>query len=227
MIYGYCRVSTQAQNIERQVRNILAVFPDAEIIREVYTGTTFQGRDKLEKLLKKVRRDDTIVFDSVSRMSRSAEEGFALYQVLFNKGVHLVFLKEPHINTNTYRKALAAKVELTGDKVDFILQGVNQYLMELAKEQIHIAFEQSQKEVDDLRQRTREGMETAKMNGKQIGQKAGAKLHVKKADAAKKAIQRYSKDFGGSLPDKDVMKLAGISPNTFYKYKAELKTEKE
>ena len=223
MIYGYCRVSTQSQNIERQVRNILAVFPDAEIIREVYTGTTFQGRDKLEKLLKKVRRDDTIVFDSVSRMSRSAEEGFCLYQVLFNKGVHLVFLKEPHINTDTYRKALAAKVELTGDKVDYILVGVNQYLMELAKEQIRIAFEQSQKEVDDLRQRTREGMETAKMNGKQIGQKAGAKLHVKKADAAKKAIQRYSKDFGGSLPDKDVMKLARISPNTYYKYKAELR----
>lgn len=223
MIYGYCRVSTQSQNIERQVRNILAVFPDAEIIREVYTGTTFQGRDKLEKLLKKVRRDDTIVFDSVSRMSRSAEEGFSLYQALFNKGVHLVFLKEPHINTDTYRKALAAKVELTGDKVDYILVGVNQYLMELAKEQIRIAFEQSQKEVDDLRQRTREGMETAKMSGKQIGQKPGAKLHVKKADAAKKVIQKYSKDFSGSLLDKDVMKLAGISPNTFYKYKAELK----
>ena len=223
MIYGYCRVSTQSQNIERQVRNILAVFPDAEIIREVYTGTTFQGRDKLEKLLKKVRRDDTIVFDSVSRMSRSAEEGFSLYQALFNKGVHLVFLKEPHINTDTYRKALAAKVELTGDKVDYILVGVNQYLMELAKEQIRIAFEQSQKEVDDLRQRTREGMETAKMSGKQIGQKPGAKLHVKKADAAKKVIQKYSKDFSGSLLDKDVMKLAVISPNTFYKYKAELK----
>ena len=226
MIYGYCRVSTQSQNIERQVRNILAVFPDAEIIREVYTGTTFQGRDKLEKLLKKVRRDDTIVFDSVSRMSRSAEEGFALYQHLFNMGVHLAFLKEPHINTDTYRKALAAKVELTGDKVDFILVGVNQYLMELAKEQIRIAFEQAQKEVDDLRQRTREGMETAKMSGKQIGQKPGAKLHVKKADAAKKVIQKYSKDFSGSLLDKDVMKLAGISPNTFYKYKAELKNER-
>ena len=225
MIYGYCRVSTQSQNIERQVRNILAVFPDAEIIREVYTGTTFQGRDKLEKLLKKVRRDDTIVFDSVSRMSRSAEEGFSLYQALFNKGVHLVFLKEPHINTDTYRKALAAKVELTGDKVDYILVGVNRYLMELAKEQIRIAFEQSQKEVDDLRQRTREGMETAKMNGKQIGQRPGSKLHVKKSDAAKKAIQIYSKDFGGSLSDKDVMKLAGISPNTYYKYKAELRNK--
>ena len=134
-------------------------------------------------------------------------------------------MKEPHINTDTYRKALAAKVELTGDKVDFILVGVNRYLMELAKEQIHIAFEQSQKEVDDLRQRTREGMETAKMNGKQIGQRPGSKLHVKKSDAAKKAIQIYSKDFGGSLSDKDVMKLAGISPNTYYKYKAELRNK--
>ena len=227
MIYGYCRVSTQSQNIERQVRNILAAYPHAEIIREVYTGTTFQGRDKLEKLLKKVRRDDTIVFDSVSRMSRSADEGFALYELLFNKGVHLVFLKEPHINTDTYRKALATKVGLTGDKADFILEGVNRYLMELAKEQIRLAFEQSEKEVEDLRQRTREGMETAKMNGKQIGQKAGAKLHVKKSDVAKKVIQIYSKDFGGSLSDKDTMKMAGISPNTYYKYKSELNLEQK
>ena len=110
MIYGYCRISTQSQNIERQVRNILAAYPNAEIIREVYTGTTFQGRDKLEKLLKKAHKDDTIVFDSVSRMSRSAEEGFALYQHLFNMGVHLVFLKEPHINCIRRSPAAAGAV---------------------------------------------------------------------------------------------------------------------
>ena len=225
MEYGYCRVSTQSQNIERQVRNIKADYPDAKIIREVYTGTTFQGRDKLEKLLKQIQRNDTIIFDSVSRMSRSAEEGFALYQSLFDKGVNLVFLKEPHINTDTYRKALTAKVGLTGNKVDFILEGVNRYLMELAKEQIRLAFEQSQKEVDDMRQRTREGMLTAKLNGKQIGQKPGAKLHIKKAEAAKKTIKKHSKDFGGTLSDKDVMELARVSANTYYKYKAELKQE--
>lgn len=226
MEYGYCRVSTQSQNIERQVRNIKADYPDAKIIREVYTGTTFQGRDKLEKLLKQIQRNDTIIFDSVSRMSRSAEEGFALYQSLFDKGVNLVFLKEPHINTDTYRKALTAKVGLTGNKVDFILEGVNRYLMELAKEQIRLAFEQSQKEVDDMRQRTREGMLTAKLNGKQIGQKPGAKLHIKKAEAAKKTIKKHSKDFGGTLSDKDVMELARVSANTYYKYKAELKQER-
>ena len=222
MVYGYCRISTQSQNIERQVRNILAAYPNAEIIREVYTGTTFQGRDKLEKLLKKVRRDDTIVFDSVSRMSRSAEEGFCLYQVLFNKGVHLVFLKEPHINTDTYRKALASKVGLTGDKVDFILEGVNRYLMELAKEQIIIAFQQAEKEVTDLHQRTKEGIETARLNGKQIGQRPGSKLTTKKSIAAKADIIKYSKDFNGTLNDLECMRMIGIARNTYYKYKKEL-----
>lgn len=78
-LYGYCRISTRKQNIERQVRNILAVFPDAIIIQEIYTGTKFQGRKELEKLLKIVQTGDTIIFDSVSRMSRNADEGFQLY----------------------------------------------------------------------------------------------------------------------------------------------------
>lgn len=64
--------------MERQVRNILAVFPDAIIIREIYTGTKFQGRKELEKLLKIIQTGDTIIFDSVSRMSRNADEGCEL-----------------------------------------------------------------------------------------------------------------------------------------------------
>ena len=85
---------------------------------------------------------------------------------LFNRKVSLVFLKEPHINTDTYRNAMRNQITMTGDKVDLILEGVNQYLMELAKEQIRIAFGQAEKEVSDLRQRTREGIETARLNGK-------------------------------------------------------------
>ena len=130
--YGYCRISTGRQNIERQERNIKAAFPDAIVVREVYTGTRFQGRKELERLLGKVQPGDTIIFDSVSRMSRDAEEGFRLYEGLFQRGVSLVFLKEPHIDTETYRKAMASQVGLTGEKVDLILEGVNRYLMELA-----------------------------------------------------------------------------------------------
>ena len=122
-----------------------------------------------------------MVFDSVSRMSRNAEEGFALYEDLYHKGIRLVFLKEHHIDTETYKKALSGSIAMTGTNVDFILKGINEYLMALAKEQIKLAFEQSEKEVADLHQRTREGLLTARLNGKQVGRKKGVGFETKKA----------------------------------------------
>ena len=222
MIYGYCRISRAKQSIERQIRNIKAVYPEAVIIEEVFTRTRID-RKEWNKLTSKVKCGDTIVFDSVSRMSGNAEEGFTAYEELYNSGVNLVFLKEPHINTDTYKQALQNNVVLTGGTVDYILEGVNKYLLALAKEQIRLAFQQSEKEVEDLHQRTREGLITAKLNGKQVGQKQGAKLTTKKSIAAKEVIAKHSKDFNGTLSDIDVMKLTGLSRNTYYKYKAEMK----
>ena len=224
MIYGYCRISRAKQSIDRQIRNIKAIYPDAVIIQEVFTRTRLD-RKEWQKLYKAVKAGDMIVFDSVSRMSGNADEGFNAYEELYNRGVSLVFLKEPHINTDTYKQALESNIKLTGGSVDFILEGVNKYLMALAKEQIRLAFEQSEKEVEDLHQRTKEGIETARLNGKQIGQKAGAKLTTKKSISAKEEIVKYSKDFSGTLADADVMKLTGLSRNTYYKYKRELKEE--
>ena len=220
-IYGYCRISTRKQSIERQERNIKAEYPNAVIFKEAYTGTKID-RPIFNKLLKIVNKGDTIVFDSVSRMSRNADEGFTLYEELFNKGVELVFLKEQHINTETYKKALTNNIEMTGTNVDYILEGVNKYLLALAKEQIKIAFNQAEKEVQDLHQRTKEGIETARLNGKQIGQKKGIKLTTKKSIVAKEQIKKYSKDFDGTLKDIEVIKLTGLSRNTYYKYKKEL-----
>ena len=168
-IYGYCRISQKKQNIERQVRNIITVYPTAVILREAYTGRKIDGRKEWEKLYRTVHAGDTIVFDSVSRFSRNAEEGFELYQDLYYKGVDLVFLKEPQINTETFKRALDRAIPMTGTNVDYILNGINRFLLELAKDQIRLAFEQAEKEVEDLRQRTREGIETARLNGKQIG----------------------------------------------------------
>lgn len=221
-LYGYCRISRKQQNIDRQVRNIKKDYPEAVILQEAYTGTKID-RPEWVKLCKKAKEGDTIIFDSVSRMSRNAEEGFQAYEDLYNRGVNLIFLKEPHINTSTYKDTLEKNVSLTGTNVDFILEGVNKYLMALAKEQIRLAFEQAEKEVEDLHQRTREGIQTARLNGKQIGQPKGAKYKVKKADEAKRQIVQYSSDFKGTLKDVEVMKLVGLSRNTYYKYKSELK----
>lgn len=221
-IYGYCRISTNQQNIERQVRSILDYNKDTIIVKEVFTGTKVHGRKEFNKLLGKVKVGDTIIFDSVSRMSRNAEEGFQLYKELFNKGIELVFLKEQHISTQTYKKALTNNIEMTGTNVDFILKGINKYLLSLAEEQIKIAFNQSEKEVKDLQQRTKEGMETARLEGKQIGQIKGTKLTTKKSVESKEQIIKYSKDFQGALKDVEVMKLIGLSRNTYYKYKKEI-----
>lgn len=233
--YGYCRISTGKQNIERQVRNILAAYPSAIIVKEIFTGTKFQGRKELDKILSKIQVGDTIIFDSVSRMSRNAEEGFSLYEELFTKGVNLVFLKEPHINTDTYRKAIESKLQIAFNSGDMatdelmrsIIEALNKYIMRLARKQIQLAFDQAEKEVSDLRQRTREGIETARLNGRQIGQRAGTTFITKKSIEAKEKIRKYNKTFGGSLNNEETWKLIGISKMTFYKYKDELLRESE
>ena len=221
--YGYARISTPKQNIERQIRNILRAVPDAIIFEEKYTGTTKEGRKDWLRLMKLVKPGDTITFDAVARMSRNEEEGFEDYETLFHAGVELRFIKEPHINTEVYRQALEQKIEMTGTITDIILEAVNRYIMEVAKEQIRLAFVASQAEVTRLRQRTSEGILTAKLNGKQVGQKTGAKLTTKKSIEKKADIKKLSKDFGGALNDKECIRLLGIAPNTFYKYKKELK----
>lgn len=228
--YGYCRISRKTQNIERQERDILAVYPKAKIVKEAYTGTKI-SRPEFDKLLRKVKAGDTIVFESVSRMSRSAADGFALYKELYNKGISLVFLKEHHIDTAAFKDAMQGAINVSVDSgdaatdelIEGLTQVLNKFMMNKVEKDIQKAFEQAQKEVDDLHQRTSEGMETARLNGKQIGQPKGAKLTTKKSLAVKALIQKHSKDFGGSLSDPEVIKLAGCSRNSFYKYKAELR----
>lgn len=158
-------------------------------------------------------------------MSRNAEEGYTLYQELYNKGIELIFLKEPYINTYTYKSSLEKSVPMTGTSVDFILDGVNKYLMLLAREQIKIAFNQSEKEVKDLRKRTSEGVRIAKANGKQVGTIQGKKLVTKKSIQCKKKILELSRSFKGTNSDEEVMKILGISRNTYYKYKKEIANE--
>lgn len=229
VVYGYARVSTTKQSIERQVINIKEKYPEAVIVTEQYTGTKME-RPAWSRLYKKLAEGDTVIFDEVSRMSRNAEEGYSVYQALYSKGVSLIFLKEPYINTDVYRTAAQQRIEATVNTGNAatdaftatILEAVNQLLMDLAKQQITAAFEQAQAEVDHLHQRTSEGVRRAQADGKQVGRATGATITTKKSIAAKEQIRKYSKDFDGTLTDKDVMQLTGLARNTYYKYKREM-----
>lgn len=221
-IYGYCRISTMKQRIQRQADNIKKEFPDAVIIEEKFTGTT-TSRPELVKLLKNIKTGDTLVFDEVSRMSRNAAEGYALYRELYEKGVNLVFLKERHIDTEVFKSTAQAPLTGTKDLDETLIKGVNEYLMRLAEKQIKIAFEQAQAEVDFLHQRTSEGVRKAQAAGKQVGRASGTRIETKKAKECKARIKELSRDFGGSNTDTEIMLILKISRNSFYKYKRELK----
>lgn len=202
MIYGYCRVSTKAQDFSRQERNILKSYPDAVIIKEVHTGTTFEGRKELLNLIKDINKNDTIVFDSVDRMSRDANKGVALYLKLYQCGINLVFLKQPFCDTYYYSQTPC-------------------YTIGKVKKEL----ERYENEILILKERTKEGLETARLNGKQIGLVKGTKLTTKKSVKAKDIIKAHSKTFGGSLTDKECIALAKITKDTYYKYKSEIKAE--
>lgn len=224
MIYGYCRISKPSQNIARQIRNIKEKYPEAIIVEEAYTGRSIKGRTKFEGLLQTVVSGDLIVFDSVSRMSRSQEEGENLYFDLYNQNIDMEFLKEPYINTEVFKEAYSKSIPCTGNEIaDVYIEATNKVIRLLAKEMISKAFEQSQKEVDDLSNRTKEGLVTAKILGKQIGGVKGRKLTTKKSIESKRQIKKLSRDFDGELADIDVINRIGIRRATYYKYKKELR----
>lgn len=248
MIYGYCRISTNTQSLERQERNIKNVFPSAVLVKEVYTGNT-TDRPEWSKLLRSICEGDSIIFDSVSRLSRSAEEGYMMYQDLFKRGIDLFFLQETWCNTSVIKEAISLAVGLQNERTnkDEVMSEVFKFVEKMGllmiERNIKSAFEQAEKEVSDLKQRTCEGMETAKLNGKQIGQKKGNQLSTVKEPIIKETIQRYSKDFNGTLADSQVMALIveeirkhnqknpkhrvkeSVAKGTYYKHKREMSQE--
>ncbi len=237
-IYGYCRVSTKKQKIERQRENIKKLYPEAVIYEEAFTGAKI-SRPEFDKMIRRAELDAKqgkqvlMVFDEVSRMSRNADEGFKLYKSLYEQGIDLVFLKDSTINTTVFRKSmehqLAIHAESSDKATDKLLNGLtkllNDFMMDLAEEQIHKAFEQAEQELKHIHERTSDGLRVAKANGKQVGRVQGRSYKTKKATAAKERILKDSKSFGGNYPDTDLIDLLKITKKSYYKYKRELKME--
>ena len=219
--YGYVRVSTQHQRGERQSANILARYPDANIKSEKFTGTKMD-RPVWNELVKALRPGDRVVFDEVSRLARNAAEGVETYEALYNRGVVIEFIKEPHCNSSVYKDTRLAPN--TGDKDldETLIRGLNEYIMRLAKKQIQIAFDAAQAEVDHLHARVSEGMK-ASGAGKKISEaRTGNTYETRKSIDMKRRIRELSKDFDGTLTDAKAIEYLGIARNSYYKYKRQM-----
>jgi DNA invertase Pin-like site-specific DNA recombinase len=173
--YAYPRVSTPNQQLDRQIQNIRAAYPNAVMYPEKYTGTKID-RPEWNKLHKQILADVArgekvrLIFDEASRLARNAEEGTRIYEELFSLGVELIFLKTPHINSETYKAALNNQLEVaalddaaTNELVQGIAAAINKYIMALAKQQIYLAFQSAEAEVNYLHQRVSEGVRLAQI----------------------------------------------------------------
>ena len=103
-VFGYARVSTEQQNLDRQL-DMLQKYGVDFIYNEKMTGTK-RNRPELEKLLERLTEGDTVVVESLSRLGRSTKDLIWLMETFNAKGVNLVSLKESIDTTTSTGKLL-------------------------------------------------------------------------------------------------------------------------
>lgn len=139
---SYVRVSTVEQNEQRQVKAIEErASIDKWFIEKVSGKDT--NRPQLQAMLDYMREGDTVIINDFSRLARSTKDLLELVELMENKNVTLISLKE-NINTSTPQ----GKLMLT------MLGAINEF------------------ERMNMLERQREGIAIAKANGKYKGRKA-------------------------------------------------------
>ena len=151
MIFGYARVSTQEQNLDRQL-DILKNEGAEEIIQEKVSGIKY-NRLEVFKLLDKLRKGDIILITDLTRLSRSTKDLFSLVELIEKKGANIKSLKESWLDTTTPQ----------GKLMFTLMAGINQF------------------ERDLISQRTKEGLEAARKRGRLGGRKPKLDEDQKKA----------------------------------------------
>ena len=98
MIYGYARVSTADQNLDRQI-DALNKYGIDRLYCEKMSGTK-KNRPELSRVLEILSDGDTLVIESLSRLGRSTKNLAELMETFNSKNIRLVSLKET-IDTTT------------------------------------------------------------------------------------------------------------------------------
>ncbi|NLA43752.1 recombinase family protein [Candidatus Saccharibacteria bacterium] len=152
MIFGYARVSTQSQNLDRQI-DVLKTYggPDERLVVEKISGTT-KDRPELTKLQQFLRDGDLLVIESLSRLGRSTKDLLAIIDHFEKQGVQVVSIKE-QIDTRTP----------TGKLLTTVLMAMCQF------------------ERDIIVQRTQEGLTAARARGRKGGRPPLSQAQKKQA----------------------------------------------
>lgn len=197
-LFGYVRVSTKEQNLDRQILALREFgVPDAQIYQEKQSGKDFE-RPVYRRLIKKLKQGDTLVIKSIDRLGRNYDEILEQWRIITKeRKANIAVLDMPLLDTRQGR-------DLTGTLIaDLVLQLLS-----------YVA----QTEREFIRKRQAEGIAAAKARGVQFGRKALKRpddyIPVKKAWIA------------GETSAREAAKLLNVAPNTFLKWTREDHLEK-
>ena len=179
MKLGYARCSTLDQNLDWQIDALTKEGCD-RIFQEKFTGTR-KDRPELLRMLDMLREGDTVIICELTRLSRSVKDLFDLVEQVEKAGANIKSLKEPWLDTTTPQ----------GRLLFTIFSGVSQFEREL------------------IRERTMEGLASARARGRMGGRPGKDKKIVEQALTLYDS-KAYSVD--------EISKTTGISRATLYKY---------
>lgn len=200
MIYGYLKIYTKSQSLQRQKKIIKKYAEENNIQVKIYEEGTIKTDKKIYSVLKKkLSHGDTLICDSIIRINNTLFDLIKEYCELHNKGINLIFVKEQYLNTENY---------------------VNK---DLIIEQITRTFEKYEKRQLKLKAKISDALKIKKKQGIALGRKKGSKIETKKSKEMKEKIEILSRDFNGTLTDSQLIEVLKIGRNTYFKYKKEMK----
>ena len=207
MLYGYARVSSREQNLERQIAALLdAGVEERNIFREKKSGKNFQDREEYKKLLDVLNVGDTVIFTELDRLGRNMQEIEKEYQrLVVGRGCNLKFLKEDFLSTTS-----SEDNPLFKDVVQPILLKLMGYMAEKEREKTL----QRQRDAYNNMEKDAKGRLITKA-GKVIGRQA-------KFESLKEDEKKLIKDWiNGKISCLRVSKILTISRPTLYKIKSQ------
>ena len=179
MKFGYARCSTLDQNLDWQIDALTKEGCD-RIFQEKFTGTK-KDRPELLRMLDMLREGDAVIICELTRLSRSVKDLFYLVERVEKAGANIKSLKEPWLDTTTPQ----------GRLLFTIFSGVSQFEREL------------------IRERTMEGLASARARGR-MGGRPGKDPKVVEQALTLYDSKAYSVD--------EISKTTGLSRGTIYKY---------
>jgi len=196
-IFGYARVSSKEQNLDRQVSELLKHVPDQEDIFTEKASGKDTDRPEYQRLKQIVRKDDTIIIKELDRLSRRKKDIVAELKYFKDKGVKVVILDIP-----TTKMLLSDELKSS----EWVIEMINNILIEV----LATIAEQERKKI---RARQKEGIRLAKEKGKHLGRPK--KVDIKDADTQEIIKQVLD----GKLTVVKASEMLGISRPYFYTIK--------